>query len=174
MNDKNQVCEVKCQRSMVKCSHGFTFVEVLIAVALLAIITSFGLFISFDFYKSYAFRSEKSTIVSVLQKARSQSLNNINQTRHGVHFQASPLQYVIFECSSTCVSYPGSSSSDIIIDSSYGISIAPPALPFDVVFDQLSGSCVSSNCSTTPLVITANYGAKSYNISVNNEGQIDW
>lgn len=151
---------------------GFTLVEILIAVVILVVIFSFGLFISFDFYKSYSFHSEKSTIVSILQKARNQSLNNINESRHGVHFSAIPLHYILFECSSSCVSYPGSASSDIIIDPSYGISITDT--PIDIVFDQLSGSCVSSNCSSGEATITVSDGVRSYNISVNSEGQIDW
>src|SRR5439155_93802 len=80
--------------------NGFTLIEIMIAVGILAIIATLGLFVSFDFYKGYAFRSEKSIVVSTLQKARDESLSNINQTRHGVHFGASPLQYIIFECPS--------------------------------------------------------------------------
>jgi len=151
--------------------------EILIAITLLVIIMMLGLFISFDFYKSYAFRSERDIIVSVLQKARNQSLNNINQTRHGVHFEETPfLKYIIFECplgTPQCTSYTANPSTDIVIDSSYGIAITAPSLPFDVVFDQLNGSCVSSNC-TGPLTIIVSYDAKSYDISVNSEGQIDW
>src|SRR3989344_3331593 len=107
-------------------SRGFTLVEILIVVAILVVIFSFGLFISFDFYKSYSFHSEKSTIVSILQKARNQSLNNINESRHGVHFSASPLQYIIFECNPgvLCTDYSeADTSKDIIIEPSYGISI---------------------------------------------------
>lgn len=153
-------------------------IEILIAIAILAIIIGLGLFVGFDFYKSYSFHSEKSVIVSSLQKARNQSLSNINQTRHGVHFEAAPsLKYIIFECpinNPKCTDYTASST-DIIISSSYGISIiSPSSLPFDVVFDQLSGSCVSPNCLTNPLDITISDGIKSYNVFVNSEGRIDW
>ena len=153
---------------------GFTLIEILISIGILGIIATLGLFISLDFYKSYAFSSEESVIVSILQKARSQSVNNINEKRHGVHFQASPLKYVIFECSSSCTSYPGSASSDLPIDPSYNASVTSPALPFDVVFDQLNGNCISSNCATAPLLMTISAGPKSYTIKVNSEGQIDW
>src|SRR5258706_4507626 len=89
-------------------SKGFTLVEIAIVIILLMTIISLGLFISFDFYKNFAFRSEKSTIISILQKARSQSLNNIDEVRHGVHFAASPLTYIVFECPTAtpqCTSY---------------------------------------------------------------------
>jgi prepilin-type N-terminal cleavage/methylation domain-containing protein len=152
---------------------GFTLVEILITIGLLVMIASLGLFISFDFYKGYSFRSERSTIVSVLQKARSQSMDNINEKRHGVHFQGNPLKYVIFECEG-CTSYSGSNSMDNPVDAAYSISVTNPSLPFDVVFDQLTGDCVSSNCSTNPLSINISDSGKQYTISVNNQGRIDW
>jgi len=106
--------------------------------------------------------------VSVLQKARSQSLNNINQRRHGVRF-ADPLQYIIFECQATtpqCINYhQADTSKDIIISPAYGISIANT--PFDIVFEQLSGASMNT-------AITVSDGVISYNISVNSAGKIDW
>ncbi len=156
---------------------GFTLIEILIAIAILALIVSVGLFISFDFYKSYAFRSERNIIVSVLQKARNQSLSNINQVRHGVHFQDNPLTYVMFECPSAnpqCTSYIANPVTDIVVQSSYGVSINAPALPFDVIFNQLDASCASANCITNPLAITVSDSVKSYDIKINNEGQINW
>lgn len=142
-------------------------IEILISIGLLAIIAALGLFISFDFYRSYAFRSERSTIVSVLQKARSQSLNNIDQVRHGAHFVSG--QYIIFECPTSTPQCTGwtASSSDNPISAAYSISITNPALPLDIIFDQLSA--ISSD-----RIITVSDGVKSYNIAVNSQGQIDW
>ncbi len=151
---------------------GFTLIEIIIAIAILALIASLGLFISMDFFREYSFRSEENTIVSILQKARSQSMDNIDQMRHGVHFQSG--KYVMFECSSTCTAYPGSSSSDLVINSSYGSTISAPVLPFDVIFDQLSGDCITSNCSAATLTITANDKGKTHDIKINSEGRIDW
>lgn len=152
-------------------------IEFLVAVAIVVTIISLGLFISFDFYKSYAFRSEKNVIVSVLQRARSQSLNNINQTRHGARFDNNDgLKYVIFECKSTnpqCADYANADNSkDILFDSSWGISLDSPTLPFDIIFDQISGNCI--NCSSPNTIITISSGNNHYNININNEGRIDW
>ena len=158
---------------------GFTLIEIIVSVAIMTVIIGLGLIVSFDFYRDYSFHSEESVIVSVLQKARSESMNNIDQTRHGVHFQASPLQYIIFECPSgtpQCTSYTASAS-DLIIVSGYNVSVSHPAtIPFDVIFDQLSGSCVASlsfNCATdSPITIIE--GAKSSDIVINSEGRISW
>lgn len=158
---------------------GFTLIEIIVSIAILLVIAGLGLFISIDFYKSYSFRSEEDTIVSILQKARSQSVNNIDQTRHGVHF-SSPLKYTIFECKSAlpqCISYADADTSkDIEISPSYGISVSSPVLPFDVVFDQLSDclSSASNNCSASPVSIVINDGSRTYTIDINNEGRISW
>ena len=148
---------------------GFTLIEIIISIAILGIIAALGLFISMDFAKGYNFRSEKNVVVSLLQKARGESLNNIDQTRHGVHFQASPLKYIIFECPTAtpqCASYT-SNSNDLVIDPSYNVSITNPSLPFDVIFNQLDGT-------SNALAIVVDDGTKSYTISINAEGRIDW
>src|SRR5579863_8957521 len=154
---------------------GFTLLEVLISLVILVIIFSLGLFVSFDFYRSYAGESEKNIVVSTLQKARSQAMDNIGQNRHGVHVQGNPLQYIMFECAPPCNSYPGTSASDTIISASYNISLTPTP-PFDIIFDQLSGDCVPSptfDCaSDNPITINGN--TTSYIITINHEGQISW
>lgn len=137
--------------SALRPNRGFTMIEVLIAVALLAIIFSLGLFISFDFYKSYSARSERDTIVSILQKARSLSMNNVSQTGHRVQFTDNPLTYTILP-------------ENLAVPASYGIYIASPALPFEISFDQLRGS-------GTAQTITLNNGDV---ITINSEGQISW
>lgn len=156
-----------------KSGAGFTLIEILISVTILATLFGLGLFVSFDFYRSYALASEKNTIVSVLQKARGESLNNIGQVRHGVHFQTTaPLQYILFECPAgnpQCTNYTASAS-DISVPASYGITLIAP-VP-DIIFDQLSGDCVT--CQNPTTTITANDGTRSYNITINSEGQIDW
>jgi len=168
---------IKDQKLKIKDSQGFTLIEILIVIMLLGIMFMLGLFISFDFYRNYSFRSEKDNIISILQKARSESLNNINQRRHGIHFTNTG-KYIIFECNSTipqCYTYADADKSkDIIIESTYNITIS--GTPFDVVFEQLSGSyCTNMACSTaSPLSINISDGINSYSININSEGRIDW
>ncbi len=168
--EKENVFASEAKQSLLK---GFTLIELLVVIGLLGIIAALGLFISMDFYRSYAFRSERSTIVSVLQKARSQSMNNIDEKRHGVRFQGSPLQYVLFECSG-CTTYPGSNSTDQVISGSYNVSITSPALPLDIVFDQLNGNCISASCATALQSLNVTDSGKTYHISISPIGQIDW
>ena len=160
---------MELHKDLIQDSKGFTLVEILIAIALLIVILSLGLFISFDFYKNYAFRSEKNIIVSILQKARNQSLNNINQTTHRVHFErdgSNPqrvISYTIFEGGS----YVSGAAGNIVTEASYGVFITTPTLPFDIMFNQLNGDSADAT-------ITVSDGVKSYNITVNSEGRIDW
>ena len=152
-----------------KLVRGFTLIEIIISIGILALIASLGLFISMDFFRNSSSRSENNIIVSLLEKARGQSLNNIDQIRHGVHFQTSPLKYILFECpggTPQCTSYTPSSG-DLIIDSSYKVSITSPSLPLDVIFNQLDGS-------SSAVSIVVSDGIKTYTISINSEGRIDW
>jgi prepilin-type N-terminal cleavage/methylation domain-containing protein len=151
-------------------NNGFTLTEILISIGLLALIAALGMFISFDFYRNYSFRSERSVIVSTLQKARSQSMDNIDQVRHGVHF-ADPLQYIVFECKASmpaCTDYSDADNSkDIVITPSFNSSVS--GLPFDIIFDQLDGDLVSS---TNSIAISDQGNVK--NITINSAGRIDW
>ena len=64
---------------------GFTFIEILVGMALVAILGSMGLIAGVDSYQRYLFRSDLETVASLLQKARSSAMNNIGETSHGVY-----------------------------------------------------------------------------------------
>jgi prepilin-type N-terminal cleavage/methylation domain-containing protein len=139
---------------------GFTILEVLIVMGILSILVGLGLFIGNDFFKGYSLRLEKNTVVSALQKARSQSMNNIGQSNHGIYVTSDG--FAIFQGPS----YDGRSTSfDQAISSDP--SITHSGLN-EIVFSQLSGQ---SNASGT---ITLSNGISSTTISVNYEGAISW
>ncbi len=127
-----------------------------------------GYLVTMDFYKSYAFNSERDTIVSILQKARSQSLSNIclgglcsAGQAHGVHFALD--QYVIFQGPV----YNQNSISNQPVTSATGITHSGIT---DVVFDQLSGNAHFAPAGNLNLTD----GRRNEVISLNNEGQINW
>jgi len=150
-----------------KKNKGFTLVEIIIALGLMSIVVALGLFASFDLFRGSSLASERDVIVSILQRARSESLNNINQTRHGVHFTGVKpnLKYVLFECNPApqCSSYTPSSA-DATTTSSYGFSITTPA---DIIFAQLTGT-------STDATITMADGRSTSTITINSEGRINW
>ncbi|PJC65463.1 MAG: hypothetical protein CO020_00525 [Candidatus Colwellbacteria bacterium CG_4_9_14_0_2_um_filter_50_12] len=139
---------------------GFTLLEIIIVVALFAILAALGLFIGLDLYRGYALASERSTVVNILEKARSQSVNNINQTPHGVHFTGSA--YVIFQGASYA---SRDQSYDEVITSAPGVTAGGVT---ETVFTQLEGSANPTG------EVTVSNGLKSMTISINNEGRINW
>src|SRR5206468_1718323 len=75
---------------------GFTLIEVLIVMALLAGLAALGVVAGVDSYQRYLFRADVATAASLLQKARSSSVNNINESSYGVSFAAVPAKFVLF------------------------------------------------------------------------------
>jgi prepilin-type N-terminal cleavage/methylation domain-containing protein len=138
---------------------GFTLIEIIVVIGILGILSSLGYLVTMDFYKSYAFNAERDTIVAILQKTRSQSLANINESSHGVHFGSG--QYVIFQG----LAYNSGDAFNQAILSSFAITHSGLT---DVVFTQLSGDASPSGS----LILSD--GKRSAAIFINSEGQINW
>ena len=138
---------------------GFTLIEILITLGIFVILASLGLYVSLDSYRSYTFSSERDALVSLLLKARNQSMNNIDELPHGVHIGSQ--SFTLFEG----VTYSVSNPKNNIIARNAAISVNGLT---DVNFSQLSGdpSLIGS--------ITLSYGARTAIISIENEGRINW
>ena len=142
---------------------GFTLIEVLVVLGIFGIFLASSLVANLDFYKGYVFRSERNLIVSVLAKARAQSLNNINQAKHGVRLDAG--KYTIFEGKTWD---NRAASLDEVIEGNRSLVLtALPGLPLDIVFSQLAAT-------TTNAAISISSGGRSVNITINEAGQINW
>ena len=148
---------------------GFTLIEVLVVLAIIAVIMSFGLIISLDSYRGYLFRSERSVLVSTFERARSRALNNYYQSAWGVCYTAP--NYIIFK-GTTCMTgdtIPANAAIAAASDFS-NISKFPP-----VVFAQLTGKLIPQlSPATEELKIVITQDARSSTISINNEGTINW
>ena len=142
---------------------GFSLIEVIVVIALFAVIVSLGLLMSFESYRGATFRSERDTMVSALQKARSRAMANIDQAAWGVRYDGSPAYtYTIYK-------KVGSVSTDVdTIAGSKAAAISPA--PFSVTFSQLSGTTTGTFSAT----IVENGRTTSPPVSVNYEGAINW
>ena len=140
--------------------NGFTLVEIVIVVAILAVVLGLGYFVGFDFYKNYALHSEKDILISVLRKARSQALNNVGATAHGVYIDDS--SYTIFYGNSFV---SRDSQYDENIRKAPGISLSGLN---EVVFAPLTAT------STASSTIVLNNNRNSFFIDINSEGRINW
>lgn len=140
--------------------NGFTLVEIVIVVAILAVVLGLGYFVGFDFYKNYALHSEKDILISVLRKARSQALNNVGATAHGVYIGDS--SYTIFYGPSFV---SRNSQYDENIRKAPGISLSGLN---EVVFAPLTAT------STASSTIILSNNQNSFFIDINYEGRINW
>ncbi|OHA70743.1 MAG: hypothetical protein A3D64_02835 [Candidatus Wildermuthbacteria bacterium RIFCSPHIGHO2_02_FULL_49_9] len=140
---------------------GFTLIEVLIALAIFGFLMVFGVIAGIDTLSRYNFHAEIDNAAALLQKARSEAINNIGGAAHGVRFD----------------------------DASYIISFigaySPPAYEYKIAknftatytgtaeinFDQLSGRVPA--CAT-PCTVTVSDGVRNNIITINYEGGIDY
>lgn len=150
---------------------GFTLLEVLVVIGIMTMLGGFALIVSMDVYRGFAFRTERDMLVSVLYKARNQSMSNvclgagcIDGSPHGVYVSTG--QYVIFQ--GTSYATRDTAVDEVIVASNAAASIAPHSLS-EVVFTQLSG--IASPVGTIGLIDTAGHVSTT---TINSEGQISW
>jgi Tfp pilus assembly protein FimT len=143
----------------------------LVVICLIGMIFAFGAMMSMDAYRGFSFRNDRDAVVAALQRARSQSINNVclgsgctDGRPHGVHFDPDAKEVVIFQGSDW--SSPDSDVDEKISFESKATTVTGATQ--DVVFDQLSGDSASAT-------ITLNDGAgRSTDITINSVGQIDY
>lgn len=153
---------------------GFTLLEILIVIALLAIVAGFGLIVSMDDYRGFNFRNERDVVAGVLQKARSQAVNNMcfphgggdcsDGKPHGAYFGTDG-QYVIFQG-------PSYASRDEDADEVIEVGAPVDVSGFsEVVFSRLSGDAATTGGTT--LTVTDDRGRTSV-FTVEPSGRIWW
>lgn len=148
---------------------GFTILEILVVIGLLSVISSFALIVGMDSYRSYSFRADRDTLVSLLQRARSQSVNNLcigsgsctGGRPHGLAIF--PDSYVLFQGSSYALR---DTAADERIPASTAILRTGLS---EVVFAQLSGSAAPSG----DITLKGGNGQIS-TTTISSVGQIVW
>lgn len=120
------------------CFHkGMTLIEILIGLAILVIILVTALPQFSSFKTEQVLKSATSDVLSSLDKARSQSLNSLDSSEYGVHFQSDKV--VIFK--GTVYSANSSSNEDIVLATSSTIStITLSGGGSDIYFARLSAT----------------------------------
>lgn len=140
-------------------SFGFTLLEVLVTMAIVGTIFAVGSFLDLNIYSRELLASEQTDLISILQKARNRSMNNLYSSSHGVHITED--SFIIFRGSSYLADVPTNEiitrNDNIIIT---GIN--------DIVFSQFSGNANP----TGDILLQDNLQTKTINIKAN--GLIDW
>lgn len=149
-------------------SRGFTLIEILIVIGLVALVGGAVLFVDLNNYRGDSFRSERNTVVNLLGQARIDALNNVSEEPHGLalHPADYPDSYVLFAGSSYASSDP---ATRVPYKQNYAVAFGPGS-PAEVVFEQLNGD--SSVAGT--ITMTDSDRAFSFDIAINSEGGISW
>ena len=149
---------------------GFSLIEMVIAVAIVTGVLGLGLLMSMDVYRGYRYRSERDIIVSLLQKARSRAMANIDETTWGVC--SLPPHYVVFRGI-----YSASAAEHEMVPANSTVTLTGFPLcgsGSEIIFDQLTGDLLPQlSPMTSEKVITVTQ-INSTTIAINNEGRINW
>ncbi len=139
-----------------KINKGFTLIEVLVVIGLLIILLGAVVLADPSYVTRQVSRSEVATVVSALQKARSQSMNNIGQKPHGVYFDDAN-DYVIFSGT-----YDPGNANNIKLEK--GTTVTITSAPEKIIFEQISGN---TNAETVVF-------SDGKEIKINQFGLIEW
>jgi prepilin-type N-terminal cleavage/methylation domain-containing protein len=146
---------------------GFTFIELLIVIALVGTILSFSMVMGMDSITHANVKGERDLLVSlVLMGARSHAIANINGTAHGVHIDTDTHTYVLFEGDS----YDADASTNRTINfTNDAIDVLHTGGASDIVFEQLSGDVIRGVGT-----ITITQGSTALTVELNEAGRINW
>ncbi|MFA6386717.1 MAG: prepilin-type N-terminal cleavage/methylation domain-containing protein [Candidatus Paceibacterota bacterium] len=120
---------------------GFTLIEILAVIAILGIISSIIILSLSQFRNEQLLKNTTLDVVSLLSKARQNTLSSVNSTNYGIHFDSN--QVVLF--TGSVYSSNNSTNEPIVFSSKVNIPI-PSGLNIgggnDVIFERLTGETI--------------------------------
>ncbi|MEK7613724.1 MAG: type II secretion system protein [Patescibacteria group bacterium] len=141
---------------------GFSLFEVLIVIGILGVVALFTVGIDTRSISRSTASAESTVLLQMLIHARSRAMNNEYQMPHGVYVDAN--NFVLFRGNS----YDPLAAGNEPTPRSTQVSISiPPAVPFEVVFTQLSGT-------TSAQTVKLASGVDSVDIDIKETGAIAW
>jgi type IV fimbrial biogenesis protein FimT len=155
-----------------KSTKGFTLIEVLVVLSMLAIVAALAVFVSMDTYRGSSFRADRDLLVALLQHARAEAIHNIcagtsctntspaADTTHGLYVGATT--YTLFQGSSYALRTTAEDqnySEDALV-SRTGAT--------EVVFQPLTGTVAAQ------ATITLTGSGKTSVITIEPSGRIWW
>ncbi|MDI6734322.1 MAG: prepilin-type N-terminal cleavage/methylation domain-containing protein [Patescibacteria group bacterium] len=143
-----------------KTTAGFSILETIIALAVLAVIAAIGIPIGLDSYRSFILDSEASNLLSILRRAEGNAFSNNYKKDYGVYLD--PNNFVLFRGQSFL-------NRDQNFDENYARTNAIGVNGLsEIVFSPISGL---PNVTGT---FTLSNGPSSRIISINEQGTLLW
>lgn len=146
---------VKCQRS------GLSLLEVLIVIAILAILSTASVGVFRNFVKNVELESTAKQIVFDLKTMQAKAIAGEDALKWGIRFVNSTDDY--YQTFSTATDYASGTVKDTVYLQS-GITFSSPAEGFntDIIFNRVNGT-ISANTSVT---IQSADGSKTVNVTL--------
>ncbi len=145
---------------------GLAILELLIAMALLAIAGSFCAFMDNGAGRGFYFNADCQAVLAALRRARAMSLANVgagNAAPHGVRFDPARNDFIFF----SGAIFDNDDPANEKIDFEGAATRIAGANSVDVIFSPITGGA-----SSTEIVIQDDFG-RSVKISVNELGRVD-
>ena len=142
-------------------------IELLVVMGMFLFAADFALFVSVDTLRGSAYRSDRSILITALQRARAQAMNNecfviscVDGKRHGVKILPN----------STMVVFQGATyaTRDTAADAVFSLGIATTTGASEFVFSQLAAT------STGGAVTVVDQNGHTSIVTVGAEGSIIW
>ncbi len=152
---------------------GLTLIEVLISIALLTLVGGFSLYFSMDDTRAYSFRDDRDRIVSVLQRARAQSMHGVCRVENC----AAAAPHGVYRSGATIVLFEGASYAtrgeafDEVVELRSGNLVLSGAE--EIIFAPISGRVTTTPQNNWSIHIADGFGKESV-ITTNTEGRIFW
>ncbi|MBI2609983.1 prepilin-type N-terminal cleavage/methylation domain-containing protein [Candidatus Giovannonibacteria bacterium] len=141
---------------------GFTFIELIIVIAIIGIIATYGIIAGIDSYRKQNLRSQVDEAIFALEKARSEAINNISGADHGVYL-ANPTALILFRGNT----YGAQPAYNLPLEKNPALSFSNTCTNNEVVFSKVSGE--TGNCN-----LKISNSQKTFTITINNAGGIDY
>lgn len=153
---------------VTKYKNGFTLMEILITIAIVALITGIILTTFVEFRQNKALEMDSKVVVEVLREARSRTLTSKNASQYGVHFSASAPQITLFTGN---IYVDGSATNEpyTLFSTDNILTITLAGGGSDVVFSRLTGETSQSGT----IVVSSPTLSKTKNVTINKTGSID-